>query len=77
MNKPKPDEQPPVAAAKVELSSKSPSLPRTFLDKVYTSRTLITPMGHGLPVVKGQVAATTADQYEFLNNHPDFKPASE
>jgi len=77
MNKPKPDEQPPVAAAKVELSSKSPSLPRTFFDKVYTSRTLITPKGQGLPVAKGQVAATTADQYEFLYSHPDFEPVPE
>lgn len=77
MNKPKPDEQPLEAATKVELLSKSPNLPRTFRDKVFTSRTLITPKGSGLQVARGLVTATTADHYAFLNSHPDLEPAME
>lgn len=81
MNKPMPDEQPPVAqpsaATKVQLPPKSPSLPRTFRDTLFTSRTLITPQGQSLPVIRGQVTATTSDQYQFLQSHPDLEPAVE
>lgn len=81
MNKPMPDEQPPVAqpsaATKVQLPPKSSGLPRTFRDTVFTSRTLITPGGQSLPVVSGQVTASTPDQYQFLQGHPDLEPAVE
>jgi hypothetical protein len=81
MNKPMSDEQPPVAqpsaATKVQLSPKFPSLPRTFRDTVFTSRTLITPEGQSLPVVRGQVTASTPDEYQFLQSHPDLEPVVE
>ena len=81
MNKSKPDEQPPVAqplaATKVEPSPKFPDLPRTFRDTVFTSRTLITPEGQSLTVTRGLVTATTPDQHQFLQSHPDLEPAPE
>lgn len=80
MNKPKLDEQPPVVqplAAKVEPPPKSSDLPRTFRDKVFTSRTLILPEGQSLAVAKGVVIATTPDQYQFLQRHPDLEPLPE
>lgn len=80
MNKSKPDGQPPVAepmAAKVEPPPKAPDLPRTFRDKVFTSRTLISPEGQSFAVAKGLVVATTPDQYHFLQRHPDLEPLPE
>lgn len=50
---------------------------RTFRDKVYTSRTLILPGGAALPVAKGRVNATTEDQLQYLNTHPDFERLTE
>ena len=50
---------------------------RTFRDKVYTSRTLILPGGASLPVAKGRVNATTEDQLQYLNTHPDFERLTE
>lgn len=81
MNKPKSDEQPPVAqplpAPKVESSPKAVGLPRRFRDTVFTSRTLIMPHGQSLVVIRGIVGADTSDQYEFLQNHPDLEPVPE
>jgi hypothetical protein len=80
MNKPKPDEQSSVVqplAAKLEQPPKLPGLPQTFRDKVFTSRTLITPQGQSLTVARGQVIAITPDQYQFLQTHPDLEPAPE
>lgn len=81
MNKPKSDEQPAapqsLPAPKVESSPKAVGLPRRFRDAVFTSRTLITPQGQSLPVVRGLVTAATAEQHEFLQNHPDLEPAPE
>ena len=50
---------------------------RLFRDKVYTSRTLILPSGAALPVAKGRVNATTEDQLQYLNTHPDFERLTE
>ncbi|MBI6635329.1 hypothetical protein YA0871_21955 [Pseudomonas paralactis] len=81
MNKPKSDEQPPAPQSlptpKVESSPKAVGLPRRFRDTVFTSRTLITPNGESLVVIKGVVTADTSDHYEFLQNHPDLEPAPE
>lgn len=80
MNKPKPDEQSSEVqplAAKVEPPPKLPGLPRSFRDKVFTSRTLITPQGQSLAVARGLVVATSPDQYQFLQSHPDLEPAPE
>lgn len=71
MNKPKSDEQPPVAQQLP--APKAVGLPRTFRDTVFTSRTLITPQGQSLPVVRGLVTAATAEQNEFLQSHPDLE----
>lgn len=81
MNKPKSDEQPAapqsLPAPKVGPSPKAVGLPRRFRDTVFTSRTLITPHGESLVVIRGVVTADTSDQYEFLQNHPDLEPAPE
>lgn len=50
---------------------------RTFRDKVYTSRTLILPGGATLPVAKGSVSAVDDQQFQYLNNHPDFERLTE
>ena len=50
---------------------------RTFLDKVYTSRTLILPNGAALTVAKGRVSAFGDDQFQYLSTHPDFEPLTE
>lgn len=81
MNKPKSDEQPPLdpplPVPKVGSSPKAVGLPRSFRDTVFTSRTLITPQGQSLVVIRGLVTADSSDQYEFLQNHPDLEPAPE
>ncbi|MCK3846644.1 hypothetical protein [Pseudomonas sp. W15Feb34] len=81
MNKPKSDEQPAapqsLPAPKVESSPKAVGLPRRFRDTMFTSRTLITPHGQSLVVIRGLVTADTSDHYEFLQNHPDLEPAPE
>lgn len=81
MNKPKSDEQPAVPqslpAPKVESSPKAVGLPRRFRDTVFTSRTLITPNGESLAVIRGLVTADTSNHYEFLQSHPDLEPAPE
>ena len=50
---------------------------RTFRDKVYTSRTLILPGGATLPVAKGRATAVDDQQFQYLNNHPDFERLTE
>ena len=50
---------------------------RAFRDKVYTSRTLIMPGGATLPVAKGRVSAVDDQQFQYLNNHPDFERLTE
>ena len=50
---------------------------RAFRDKVYTSRTLILPGGATLPVAKGRVSAVDDQQFQYLNNHPDFERLTE
>ncbi|MBD8254422.1 hypothetical protein IFT96_03495 [Pseudomonas fluorescens] len=81
MNKPKSDEQPAAPQSlpppKVESSPKAVGLPRLFRDTVFTSRTLISPHGQSLVVIRGLVTADTCDHYEFLQNHPDIEPAPE
>ena len=50
---------------------------RTLRDKVYTSRTLILPGGATLPVAKGRATAVDDQQFQYLNNHPDFERLTE
>ena len=52
-------------------------LARVFRDKVYTSRTLILPGGATLAVAKGRATAVDDQQFQYLNNHPDFERLTE
>ena len=46
---------------------------RVFRDKVFTSRTLVSPSGETLSVIAGRVTACGDDQYAFLKTHPDLE----
>ena len=50
---------------------------RTFRDKVYSSLMLILPNGATLPVAKGRATAVDDQQFQYLNNHPDFERLTE
>jgi hypothetical protein len=46
---------------------------RKFRDTLYTSRTLVLPDGGTIPVAQGCVTATSIQQFEYLNAHPDLQ----
>lgn len=74
MSKNKPDELPAVVEA-VPVTVLAPAGNVVFLDRRYTSRTLILPSGRAAIVVKGRVTASDDELRNFLSKHSDFKRA--
>ncbi|ASV37428.1 hypothetical protein CI807_14955 [Pseudomonas sp. NS1(2017)] len=47
-------------------------LGRVFRDTLFTSRTLVLPDGSTLAVSKARVTASTDEQFDFLQAHPEL-----